>query len=76
MPQTTRKAQTPAQRMAAYRQRMRAQGLRPKQIWMPDTKSPEFIAECRRQSLALAAIEKEDDELMSFLEKIQDWPPE
>ena len=33
---------------------MRAQGLRPLQLWVPDTRSPKFAAECRRQSLSVA----------------------
>jgi hypothetical protein len=33
---------------------LRRQGLRPIQIWVPDVNSPEFIAEARRQSLAIA----------------------
>jgi DNA-binding LacI/PurR family transcriptional regulator len=49
-------------KVRAYRARMRAQGLRPVQIWIPDTRTPEFIAEARRQSLAVAnsPTEKED----------------
>lgn len=30
-----------------------AAGLRPVQIWVPDTRRPDFADECRRQSLAL-----------------------
>ena len=37
-----------------HRERLRAQGLRPIQIWVPDTRSPEFAAEARRQSLIVA----------------------
>ncbi len=37
-----------------YRARMRAQGFRPLQLWVPDTRSPKFAAECRRQSLSVA----------------------
>ena len=73
MPRTSSTAIPPAKRMANYRQRMRAQGLRPKQIWMPDTSSPEFIAECRRQSMAAAASDPAGDEMMDFIEKIYDW---
>jgi hypothetical protein len=36
-----------------YRARLREQGLRPVQIWVPDTRRPGFAAECRRQSLLL-----------------------
>ncbi len=38
----------------AHRQRLRRQGLRPIQIWVPDVRSPAFAAEAHRQSLAAA----------------------
>jgi len=38
-----------------HRERLRLQGLRPIQIWVPDTRSPAFRSEARRQSLAVAA---------------------
>jgi len=46
----------------AYRERMRAKGYRSVQLWIPDTRSPEFAAEAHRQSLAVANSEyaKED----------------
>jgi Protein of unknown function (DUF3018) len=37
-----------------HRERMRAQGLRPIQIWVPDTRTAAFRAAARRQSLAVA----------------------
>lgn len=43
------------ERVSAYRARMRAQGLRPVQIWVPDVRSPEFAAEAHRQSTLVAA---------------------
>ncbi len=45
-----------------YRERMRARGLRPVQIWVPDTRTKTFAKEARRQSLAVAksAFERED----------------
>jgi len=49
-----------------YRARMRAQGFRPIQVWVPDTRSPKFAAECRRQSLSVARSPEGDVE--SFLE--------
>ncbi|MDR0433008.1 MAG: antitoxin MazE family protein, partial [Bifidobacteriaceae bacterium] len=33
-----------AARQKARRERLRAQGLRPVQLWVPDTKSPQFAA--------------------------------
>jgi len=37
-----------------HRKRLRQQGLRPIQIWVPDLRSPAFVAEAHRQSLAVA----------------------
>ena len=37
-----------------HRARLREQGLRPLQIWVPDTRAPGFSEEARRQSLAVA----------------------
>lgn len=48
-----------AHRVKSYRDRLRAQGLRPLQIWVPDTGRPGFAAECRRQSLSLRNDPKE-----------------
>jgi len=41
-------------RVRSYRERMRARGLRPVQIWVPDTRTARFAAEAHRQSLAVA----------------------
>ena len=43
------------QKVQAHRDRLRAQGLRPIQIWVPDTRSPAFAAEARRQSRLVSA---------------------
>lgn len=45
------KAVTPPQKMKTYRQRLRAAGMRPLQIWVPDVRSPRIAEELRRQSL-------------------------
>lgn len=42
-----------AQRVQKHRLALRAAGLRPVQIWVPDTRKAGFAAECRRQCLAL-----------------------
>ena len=44
----------PFAKQKRYRDRLRAQGLRPVQLWLPDTSSPGFAEECRRQCQALA----------------------
>ena len=41
-------------KVRAYRERMRARGLRPIQIWVPDTRTASFRADAHRQSLAVA----------------------
>jgi hypothetical protein len=63
-------------RMATYRERMRAAGLRPVQLWVPDARSPAFAAECRRQAHAVAAHDPAGNEIMHFLEGLRDWPEE
>jgi hypothetical protein len=57
--------------MRAYRQRMRAQGLRPVQLWVPDTRSPEIAAELRRQSLALVG-DPAEREILQWIEEAAD----
>jgi hypothetical protein len=49
-------------RVAAHRKKLRAQGLRPIQIWVPDTRSPEFRAELRRQMRRIAQSRQEKDD--------------
>jgi Protein of unknown function (DUF3018) len=39
-----------AERVARRRAKLRAAGLRPVQKWLPDTRDPGFVEECRRQS--------------------------
>lgn len=41
-------------KVRAHRKRLRQQGLRPIQIWVPDLRSPAFVAEAHQQSLAVA----------------------
>lgn len=51
MPRQTRKSVlSPTERMAAYRQRMRAEGLRLVQLWVPDSRATDFAAKCHRQA--------------------------
>jgi hypothetical protein len=41
-------------KVSEHRARLRAQGLRPIQIWVPDVRAPLFKTEAHRQSLAVA----------------------
>jgi hypothetical protein len=42
-------------RVQRRRDKLRAAGLRPIQIWVPDTRAPGFAAECARQCRLVAA---------------------
>jgi hypothetical protein len=52
-----------------HREKLRAQGLRPIQIWVPDTRAPGFAEEVRRQCrLANASPHAKDDQ--DFIDSI------
>jgi len=57
------------------RARMRAQGLKPITIWVPDVDSPEFAAEGHRQSL-LVADGPDASEAQALFDSIRDFGPE
>jgi len=51
------------EKVRAYRERLRKQGLRPIQIWVPDVRAPGFAREAHNQSLAVAeSIQSFDDQ--------------
>jgi len=43
--------------------------LRPVQIWVPDTRRPNFADECRRQSLLAAEADKADTDMKHFMDE-------
>ncbi|MBL8645383.1 MAG: antitoxin MazE family protein [Rhodospirillaceae bacterium] len=43
------------EKVQAHRERLRAQGLRPVQLWLPDTRARGFALAARKQSQAVAA---------------------
>jgi hypothetical protein len=53
-------------KVRAHQQRLRRQGLRPIQIWMPDVRSRSFRAEAHRQSVAVARspLAREDQDFI------------
>jgi len=63
------------EKVREHRQRLRAQGLRPIQIWVPDVNSPEFAAEAHRQS-ALVAASPQEPEDQAFIDAISEWNDE
>ena len=60
------------ERVAKRRAALRAQGLRPKQIWVPDTRIPGFWEEARRQAAAVAASDHERED-QAFIDSLVDW---
>ncbi|WP_246842389.1 antitoxin MazE family protein [Achromobacter sp. HZ01] len=64
MPTTDASARVNKRRAA-----LRAAGLRPVQIWVPDTRRPDFAQECRRQSIAAAAADAKDADTQRFLDE-------
>jgi hypothetical protein len=60
---------TVGDRVSAHRQRLREQGLRPIQIWVPDVRSERFDDEARRQSRLVGAADAHFDD-QAFVEAI------
>jgi hypothetical protein len=68
---TSPKPRSSRDKVREHRERLRALGLRPIQIWVPDVRSATFRAEARRQSLVIAqsAHEAEDQ---AFVDAVSD----
>lgn len=66
-----------SERVQKRRDALRAAGLRPVQIWVPDTRRPGFAEECRRQAALIAASDRGDTDLSDFmtaaLNDLDDW---
>jgi hypothetical protein len=56
---------TSRSRTSRYRANLRRLGLRPVQIWLPDTRSPAFAAEAEHQCEQANAADR--------VEKMMDW---
>ncbi len=63
--------QTSRSKVAEHRARLRAQGMRPIQIWVPDVRSASFRAEAHRQSAAVAATRHARSD-QAFIDAISD----
>jgi hypothetical protein len=59
-------------KVSAHRARLRAEGLRPVQLWLPDVRSPEFKAEAERQARRVA-MDPDEAETMAFIAAAADW---
>jgi hypothetical protein len=56
-------------RVQKHRDALRRAGLRPVQIWVPDTRQPDFAQECRRQSLLAAQADLADTKMQQFMDE-------
>jgi hypothetical protein len=59
-----------------YRAKMKRQGFRQISMWVPDTKSPKFRKECRRQSRLASAADQSaqlDDLLNVAAGSVEGW---
>ncbi|MCL2875097.1 MAG: antitoxin MazE family protein [Betaproteobacteria bacterium] len=64
-------------RVHKHRATLRQAGLRPVQIWVPDTRQPDFAEECRRQSRLAAQADTADTDMQHFMDEaladIEGW---
>jgi len=65
-------SKTSRDKVRAYRQRLRQQGLRPIQIWVPDVRSRAFVLQARRQSLAVARSPHAGED-QDFIDAVSGW---
>ena len=65
------KSNSSRDKVRAHRERLRKQGLRPIQIWVPDVRARSFKAEAHRQAAAVAASEHAAD-YQTFIDAISD----
>jgi len=60
-----------AERVRKHRENLRKAGLRPLQIWVPDTRQENFAEECRRQS-RLVANDSHERDVLDWIEGVSD----
>lgn len=63
---------TSRERVAKRRAALRAQGLRPKQFWVPDLRKSEVREQIRREAREIAAADERSD-VMAFIESVSIW---
>jgi len=56
-------------RVQRHRNALRMSGLRPVQIWVPDTRRPGFADECRRQSRLVVQADMADTDMQNFMDE-------
>ena len=68
---TAKKKRSIRDKVQSWRERMRSRGLRPIQIWVPDTRTARFRAEAHRQSLAVAGSAQASED-QDFIDAVSD----
>ena len=58
-----------SERVQKHRDALRMAGLRPVQIWVPDTRRPDFEKECRRQCLLAAQADSADTAIQQLMDE-------
>jgi hypothetical protein len=58
-------------RVRKHREQLRAAGLRPVQLWLPDTTSESFRKKCERESLLLAN-DPHEAETLAWIAEVAD----
>jgi DNA-binding LacI/PurR family transcriptional regulator len=61
---------TSAQRVAKRRAALRAQGLRPKTIWVPDTRTSQFQEQVRKANEQIRAQASRYEDVLAFAEAL------
>jgi hypothetical protein len=59
-------------RVRKHRKGLRQAGMRPVQLWVPDTRGQRFTQACRRQCLLVAQAEAADPEVSEVLDAALD----
>lgn len=60
------------QRVKKHRDKLKASGLRPIQIWVPDTGKKGFAKECDKQCKIIAKDTKSEKEIMDWMDEVRD----
>jgi hypothetical protein len=71
----TSKAKPVREKVREHRDRLRALGLRPIQIWVPDVRASSFRKQAHRQSKAVAASPQARED-QAFIDAVSEWSDE
>ena len=58
------------ERVQKHRDALRKAGFRPVQIWVPDTRRPNFDDECRHQCRLVAQADRADTGMHQFMDEV------